>query len=144
MKRLKNYINNTITELVAAMKACELSSETERADWYEGVIADFKTQLCVLDNIIKCGEGNLLHFNEDGTFKLWALHCPEDGEIVVEEYDDDMRFDAYEEYIELSKCRDVSDTFDLDRLMPIITITDEPRAKSSIDGYLLVPEEALL
>lgn len=144
IKAFKNHINNTINELVNAMKACELSSETEKADWYEAVIDDYKSQLYVLDDIIKCGEGNLIRFNGNGTFKLWAIHCAEDSETVIECYDDDMSFDTYEECIELSKCRDVSDAFDFECVMPLIIVTDEPQTKSGFDGYLLVPEDALM
>lgn len=143
MRELKQYINKTINEFVEAMKHCELVGQYEQADDYERMIADYKKQLDILEPMIKEGEGNLIRFNEDGTFELWAIHCTGDGDMIVEHYEDDMTFALYEEYIEMSKCRDVSSEFDIDKVMLHTTVTDEPRKWLGYGGYFLAPEEAM-
>lgn len=143
MRELKQHINKTINELVEAMKNCDLVCQYEQADDCERMIADYKKQLDILEPMIKEGEGNLIRFNEDGTFELWTIHCTEDGDMIVEHYDDDMTFALYEEYTEMSKCRDVSCEFEVDKVMPYVTVTDEPRKWLGYGGYFLVPEEAM-
>lgn len=144
MRNFREYLNKTIDEMVDIMKTCDCNGESDRANWYERLIADYKEQVNILNEIIQSGEGNLIKFNEDGTFELWSIRCPYDGDVVVEHYDDDMTFSTYEELIELSKCRDVTDTFDKDRIFAVTTVTNDPRHQIGFGGYFLTTEDAIL
>ena len=143
MRELRNYLNKSIDEMVEIIKLCDYNGEFDRANWYESIVSDYKNQVCILSEIIQCGEGNLIKFNEDGTFELWSIRCPEDGDMIVEHYDDDMTFDTYDELIEISKCRDVTDELETDKIFANTTVTDEPRKWIGFGGYFLTTEEAI-
>lgn len=105
---------------------------------------DIGLQLDILSDIEREREGNLIRFNEDGTFSLWCIRTPEGGEQIIEYYEAEMSFADYEDTIECANCLDVTDEFDTEEISHLVIVTDDLAKCDRDEGiYYLVSNDTL-
>ena len=124
MKNIRRQLENTLDGVVEDIKFFDVRGEFDRVVSLEIYADELKDQLDILSGIEKEGEGNLINFNADGTFRLWCIRIPDGGEQIVEYYNADFTPDDYEELLEAADCIDVTNIFDIEAIAHNIIIVD--------------------
>lgn len=141
MKRIRNYFESQINELVEELRFYDVREMDSEASDVEDKIELLRNELDVLSDIEKSGEGNLLRFNEDGSFRLWCIRTPDDV-TIIEHYDTDIVVEDVDYLLECSDCLDVTDTFSLLDVLPLVCITDDlSECMQTFDKYFLVDND---
>lgn len=142
MQLIKKQLINEINAITEDIRFFDVRGDYTEVSRLETCVENIKEQLEILAHIEKVGEGNIVHFNADGTFRLWCVRIPNGNEQVIEHYDVDISFDTYEELIEVSDCIDVTETFDITSIAPLIIVTETLSDKRT-DVYYLIDDEAI-
>lgn len=139
MNRIKDYLTNQINELDNERRFYDMKNKVSEAEDVENKISSIREELECLSVIESKGEGNLIRFNEDGTFRLWCVRVV-DGKTIVEHYNTDITTDNVDYLLECSDCLDVTDTFSFEDVLPSLVITDD-LSKKSFKGYVMVDND---
>lgn len=124
MKNFKNYLEEVINECMNEIRFLE--TEGRETSKEEAAVEKLKKKVDILNDIEAGNEGNLLKFNEDGSFHLWCIRCPEDGKLIIEEYQDAMTFENFEDMLQETKCFDVTNSVSMREIAnAIISATEE-------------------
>ena len=143
MKNIRRQLENTLDGVVEDIKFFDIRGEFDRVVSLEIYADELKDQLDILGSIEKDGEGNLINFNADGTFRLWCIRIPDGGEQIVEYYNVDLNFEDYDELLETADCIDVTDIFDTEAISDTCVVTDDIRDCMRRDTYYLVTNDAI-
>lgn len=143
MKNIRRQLENTLDGVVEDIKFFDVRGEFDRVVSLEIYADELKDQLDILGSIEKDGEGNLINFNADGTFRLWCIRIPDGGEQIVEYYNVDLNFEDYDELLETADCIDVTDIFDTEAISDTCVVTDDIRDCMRRDTYYLVTNDAV-
>lgn len=143
MKNIRRQLENTLDGVVEDIKFFDVRGEFDRVVSLEIYADELKDQLDILGSIEKDGEGNLIQFNADGTFRLWCIRIPDGGEQIIEYYNVDLNFEDYDELLETADCIDVTDIFDTEAISDTCVVTDDIRDCMRRDTYYLVTNDAI-
>lgn len=143
MKSIRKQLEKELNETVEDIRYYDVRGLSAKVREFEFQADSIKEQLDILSLIEREREGNLLHFNGDGTFALWCIRIPEGGEQIVEHYNCTFTFEEYEELLETSDCIDVTGIFDISAITTNIIVTDDISKCDRRDVYYFVSNEAM-
>lgn len=143
MKHIRRQLENILYGIVEDIKFFDVRGEFDRVASLEAYADDIKDQLDILARIEKEGEGNLVRFDNDDTFRLWCIRIPEGGEQIIEYYDTSLQFKNYDELIETAECINVTDVFDLKAYPHDIIVVDNIDDCIRKGVYYLVTNDAM-
>lgn len=124
MKNIRRQLENTLDGIIEDIKFFDVRGEEDTVASLEIYADDIKDQLDILSCIEKEGEGNLINFNENGTFRLWCIRVPEGGNQIIEYYNADFTYNNYDELLEASDCIDVTNIFDIEAIVHNIVVAN--------------------
>lgn len=140
MKSIQEQLYKKLDSVESEMRFYESRGDSESADDCLAQVRKLKTQIEFLSEIQRDGSGNLIHFLGDGTFELWSVRIPDGEKQIIEHYDCTMTFDNCEEMLEISKCLDVTEDFNIGELTP--TVTENLKNRVYEDCYCLTSDYA--
>ena len=144
MLNIKKMLEKELDEAVEDIRYYDVRGRHEEASEAELRADTLKDQIFVLSIIEREREGNLIRFNEDGSFSLWCIRIPDGGEQIIEYYDASVTFEDYEEIIECADCLDVTDEFDIEEISHLVVVTDDLTACNRDESiYYLVSNGTL-
>lgn len=125
MKNIRKFLKESLNKATEDIHFFDARGDEASVNLYEKQAWDLKKQLAVLDMIEYKREGNLLRFNEDGSFNMWAIRTSAGGDQTVEYYDAQMRFDNCFILTQEASCTDVTDSFDIDLVLSRVVVTND-------------------
>ena len=143
MKNIRRQLENALVGIVDDIRFFAIRGDVSHVSLLEVHADDIKDQIDILTCIEKEGEGNLINFNSDGTFKLWCVRTPDGGEQIIEHYNVDLTFENYDELLEVADCMDVTDIFNIEAIAHSIVVTDNINDCNRRDVYYFVTNDAI-
>jgi hypothetical protein len=143
MKHIRRQLENTLEGIVEDIRFFAVRGNVDTVSLLEIHADNIKEQIDILTQIEKEGEGNLINFNSDGTFKLWCIRIPDGGQQIVEHYNVDLNFADYDELLETADCIDVTDVFDIEAISHSVIVTDNIDDCNKTDVYYLVSNDSI-
>lgn len=142
MKHIRKRLENELDAAVEDIRFFDVRGDLAEVSKLEACADTIESQLELLSSIEQEGEGNIIRFNRDGTFRLWRIRIPSEGNQIVEHYDTNISFDDYDALIEESDCLDVTQTFDIASIAHLVVVTEEIQDKRT-DVYYFVSDDVI-
>ena len=144
MKFIRKQLEKDLAESVEDVRFFSVRGMDENVDALENTIEDIKAQLAILEEIERDGEGNLLRFNEDGSFEMWCVRIPEGDSELVEHYEANLDFASYESVIQEAACVDVTTEFRIADIAHRIFVIDDLNAcEKQNDNFYFVSNDTI-
>jgi hypothetical protein len=142
MKHIRTRLTNALNEVVEDIRFFDARGDLAEVSRLEACADTVKSKLEILSSIEQKGEGNIIRFNSDGTFRLWCVRIPSGGKQIIEHYDANISFDDYDALIEESDCLDVTQTFDIASISHLVIVTENIQDKRT-DAYYFVSDDVI-
>lgn len=143
MRRFRNFLLGQLDNLDRELEFYEQYKKEEEASGVDKQIHDMEKELKILTSIEQEGEGNLIRFNNNGTFHCWCFRTPEGGAQIIEEYND-ISLDDAEYGFECSSCRDVTDSFLLENILCSVRVSEHIPENPDTELYYFVSNDTFV